>query len=34
MDLPASVMQEAYEEAPRMIDQRARLREDFSWDSP
>ena len=33
MDLPASVMREAHEEAPRMIDQRARLKEDFSWDS-
>jgi hypothetical protein len=32
MDLPKSVMREAYDEAPRMIDHKARMRETFDWD--
>ncbi len=32
MDLPASVMREAHEEAPRMIDHKARKREQWSWE--
>lgn len=33
MDLPASVMREAYDEAPLMIDHKARMRECFDWNN-
>jgi hypothetical protein len=32
MGLPKSVMREAYDEAPQMIDHKARMRETFDWD--
>lgn len=31
MGLPASVMKEALEEAPRMVEEKSRARRDFCW---
>lgn len=32
MGLPASVMREAHDEAPRLVDAKIKLYEDWSWD--
>ena len=31
MRLPESVMREALQEAPRMVDEKSRQRQDFRW---
>lgn len=33
MGLPAGVMQEAQEEAPRLVEAKIRMYQDWSWDS-
>lgn len=32
MGLPASVMREAHEEAPRLVQAKIRMYQDWSWD--